>query len=159
MAPRVLASKHSPHLTVSLPLLSSPHASPSLQPACPPLPFLLLLPYPPLLPCRWFRGVHWGRLEARQVAPKFRPTVSGERCTANFDEMWTRMPVTDSPAGTPTQGELTGAAAFRNYTFVGPRGGLVTVESDSEEEEVEGVEDEEEEEEDEEGEGEVEDVA
>ncbi|CAI5477846.1 unnamed protein product [Closterium sp. Yama58-4] len=79
---------------------------------------------------KWFRGVHWRRLEALEVVPLFRPTVTGgKRCTANFDEMWTQMPVHDSPAGTPT---MHGADAFfRNYTFTAAPPALSTVDSDS----------------------------
>ncbi|CAI7844628.1 unnamed protein product [Closterium sp. NIES-53] len=102
---------------------------------------------------KWFRGVHWGRLEAREVVPLFRPTVTGgKRCTANFDEMWTQMPVHDSPAGTPT---MHGAdALFRNYTFTAAPPALSTVDSDSDGEVGSGESEESEEvEEGEEGEG------
>ncbi|CAI5489245.1 unnamed protein product [Closterium sp. Naga37s-1] len=100
---------------------------------------------------KWFRGVHWGRLEAREVVPLFRPTVTGgKRCTANFDKMWTQMPVHDSPAGTPT---MHGAdALFRNYTFTAAPPALSTVDSDSDGE-VGSGESEESEEGEEEGEG------
>ncbi|GMH16821.1 hypothetical protein Nepgr_018662 [Nepenthes gracilis] len=54
---------------------------------------------------RWFRSINWKKLEAREVQPKFKPTVGGKDCIANFDECWTTMPADDSPAPTPTAGE------------------------------------------------------
>ncbi|GJP41225.1 hypothetical protein CLOM_g895 [Closterium sp. NIES-68] len=101
---------------------------------------------------KWFKGVHWQRLEARQVQPLFLPAVTGgKRCTANFDTVWTQMPVHDSPAGTPTMG---GADAFfRNYTFIASHAALSTVDSDSDGEVGSGGSEERDEEEEEEEEG------
>ncbi|KAL2465274.1 Serine/threonine-protein kinase AtPK2/AtPK19 [Abeliophyllum distichum] len=64
---------------------------------------------------KWFRSINWKRIEARELLPKFKPDVSGEDCTANFDKCWTAMPLDDSPAATPTAGEQ-----FQGYTYVAP---------------------------------------
>lgn len=64
---------------------------------------------------KWFRSINWKKLEARELQPKFKPDVSGKDCTANFDRCWTTMPPDDSPAPTPTSGEL-----FQGYTYVAP---------------------------------------
>lgn len=64
---------------------------------------------------KWFRTINWKRLETREVEPKFKPDVSGQDCTANFDKCWTAMPLDDSPAPTPTAGEH-----FQGYTYVAP---------------------------------------
>eukprot|EP00252_Welwitschia_mirabilis_P013578 TRINITY_DN2984_c0_g1_i1.p1 TRINITY_DN2984_c0_g1~~TRINITY_DN2984_c0_g1_i1.p1 ORF type:complete len:476 (+),score=78.03 TRINITY_DN2984_c0_g1_i1:525-1952(+) len=64
---------------------------------------------------KWFRGINWKKLEAREIQPKFRPSVAGKDCIANFDEHWTKMPPQDSPAPTPKAGEL-----FQGYTYEAP---------------------------------------
>lgn len=64
---------------------------------------------------KWFRTINWKKLEAREIAPKFKPDVSGKDCIANFDKCWTVMPADDSPAPTPTAGEH-----FQGYTYVAP---------------------------------------
>ncbi|XP_071903932.1 serine/threonine-protein kinase AtPK1/AtPK6-like isoform X2 [Coffea arabica] len=64
---------------------------------------------------KWFRSINWKKLEGRELQPKFKPDVSGKDCTANFDRCWTTMPPDDSPAATPTSGEL-----FQGYTYVAP---------------------------------------
>lgn len=66
---------------------------------------------------KWFRSINWKKLEAHEVQPKFKPDVSGEECTANFDKCWTNMPANDSPASTPT-----GSADqhFHGYTYIAP---------------------------------------
>lgn len=64
---------------------------------------------------KWFRTINWKKLETREHDPKFRPDVSGQDCTANFDKCWTAMPLDDSPAPTPTAGEH-----FHGYTYVAP---------------------------------------
>jgi hypothetical protein len=50
---------------------------------------------------KFFKNINWRKLEARQVVPPFRPAVVDQRCTANFDEMYTQLPVLDSPGTTP----------------------------------------------------------
>lgn len=77
---------------------------------------------------KWFKTIHWGKLLCKEIQPKFRPTVNGKQCTANFDEMWTKLPANDSPAGTPPSLDL---SVFRNYSYVAPHKSLPTVESDS----------------------------
>lgn len=64
---------------------------------------------------KWFRTINWKKLETRELEPKFKPDVSGQDCTANFDKCWTAMPLDDSPAPTPTAGEH-----FQGYTYVAP---------------------------------------
>ncbi|KAA8542601.1 hypothetical protein F0562_023753 [Nyssa sinensis] len=64
---------------------------------------------------KWFRPINWKKLETRELQTKFKPDVSGEDCTANFDKCWTAMPPDDSPAPTPTAGEH-----FQGYTYVAP---------------------------------------
>ncbi|KAI3726927.1 hypothetical protein L1987_66734 [Smallanthus sonchifolius] len=64
---------------------------------------------------KWFRTINWKKLECRELQPKFKPVVSGEDCTENFDKCWTAMPLDDSPAPTPTAGEH-----FHGYTYVAP---------------------------------------
>ena len=68
---------------------------------------------------KWFKGINWAKLEAREVQPSFRPLVNGKSCIANFDEMWTTQSVIDSagctPVGTPT-GDC--HLAFKGYTYV-----------------------------------------
>nr|XP_043617819.1 serine/threonine-protein kinase AtPK1/AtPK6-like [Erigeron canadensis]XP_043617820.1 serine/threonine-protein kinase AtPK1/AtPK6-like [Erigeron canadensis] len=64
---------------------------------------------------KWFRTINWKKLELRELQPKFKPDVSGEDCTENFDKCWTAMPLDDSPAPTPTAGEH-----FHGYTYVAP---------------------------------------
>ncbi|XP_078445029.1 serine/threonine-protein kinase AtPK2/AtPK19-like [Wolffia australiana] len=65
---------------------------------------------------RWFRGVNWKRVEAREMAPGFRPSVSGRLCVANFDERWTTAPLADSPVASPVAGSCT----FSGFTYVRP---------------------------------------
>ncbi|KAL3513247.1 hypothetical protein ACH5RR_025964 [Cinchona calisaya] len=74
---------------------------------------------------KWFRSINWKKLEARELQPKFKPDVSGKDCTANFDRCWTTMPPDDSPAPTPTSGEL-----FQGYTYVAPNPWLSAEKSD-----------------------------
>ncbi|KAJ9567188.1 hypothetical protein OSB04_003154 [Centaurea solstitialis] len=64
---------------------------------------------------KWFGTINWRKLESRGLEPKFKPDVSGEECTENFDKCWTAMPLDDSPAPTPTAGEH-----FHGYTYVAP---------------------------------------
>ncbi|XP_023730191.1 serine/threonine-protein kinase AtPK1/AtPK6 [Lactuca sativa] len=64
---------------------------------------------------KWFRTINWKKLELRELQPKFKPDISGEDCTENFDKCWTGMPLDDSPAPTPTAGEH-----FHGYTYVAP---------------------------------------
>lgn len=64
---------------------------------------------------KWFRTINWKKIETRELEPKFKPDVSGQDCTANFDKCWTAMPLDDSPAPTPTAGEH-----FQGYTYVAP---------------------------------------
>ncbi|KAM0033081.1 putative protein kinase AGC-Pl family [Helianthus debilis subsp. tardiflorus] len=64
---------------------------------------------------KWFRTINWKKLESRDLQPKFKPDVSGEDCTENFDKCWTAMPLDDSPAPTPTAGEH-----FQGYTYEAP---------------------------------------
>ncbi|XP_061339183.1 serine/threonine-protein kinase AtPK2/AtPK19-like isoform X2 [Gastrolobium bilobum] len=50
---------------------------------------------------KWFKSVHWKKLEAREVRPSFVPEVAGKHCVANFEERWTTMPLLDSPSASP----------------------------------------------------------
>ncbi|KAL1193797.1 Serine/threonine-protein kinase AtPK2/AtPK19 [Cardamine amara subsp. amara] len=67
---------------------------------------------------KWFKGINWKKLEAREVQPSFKPEVSGRHCIANFDKCWTDMSVLDSPASSPTS-DLK-ANPFTNFTYVRP---------------------------------------
>ncbi|KAG6412232.1 hypothetical protein SASPL_124904 [Salvia splendens] len=64
---------------------------------------------------KWFSAINWKKIEEREIKPKFKPDVSGQDCTENFDKCWTAMPLDDSPAPTPTDGEH-----FHGYTYVAP---------------------------------------
>ncbi|MCO5553187.1 hypothetical protein L7F22_006708 [Adiantum nelumboides] len=66
---------------------------------------------------KWFKQINWRKLEAREVVPKFRPTVNGQECIANFDEKWTKLPAQDSPASTPKSHDM---GVFEGYTYVAP---------------------------------------
>lgn len=66
---------------------------------------------------KWFKPINWRKLEAREIIPKFRPEVSGQECTANFDERWTKLPAQDSPASTPKAHDM---GVFEGYTYVAP---------------------------------------
>lgn len=70
---------------------------------------------------KWFKGINWRKLELREVTPKFLPAVSGKHCTANFDEMWTNLPLDNSPAGTPKASD---SDFFQGYTYVAPNAWL-----------------------------------
>ncbi|CAN8270002.1 unnamed protein product [Cochlearia groenlandica] len=67
---------------------------------------------------KWFKGINWKKLEAREVKPSFKPEVSGRQCIANFDKCWTDMSVLDSPAGSPNSDSK--ANPFTNFTYVRP---------------------------------------
>lgn len=62
----------------------------------------------------FFKGLNWKRLLAKEIPAPFRPAVAGDRCTANFDEMWTSMPALDSPTSTPEAAE---GDPFQGYTY------------------------------------------
>jgi p70 ribosomal S6 kinase len=70
---------------------------------------------------KWFKSINWHKLEAREIVPKFIPAVSGKNCTVNFDEIWTNLPIDDSPASTPKAGDCN---YFRGYTYVAPNAWL-----------------------------------
>lgn len=70
---------------------------------------------------KWFKGINWRKLELREVTPKFLPAVNGKHCTANFDEMWTNLPLDNSPAGTPKASD---SDFFQGYTYVAPNAWL-----------------------------------
>ncbi|CAN8269988.1 unnamed protein product [Cochlearia groenlandica] len=67
---------------------------------------------------KWFKGINWKKLEAREVKPSFKPEVSGRQCIANFDKCWTDMSVLDSPASSPSSDP--NANPFGNFTYVRP---------------------------------------
>ena len=67
---------------------------------------------------KWFKGINWKKLEAREVKPSFKPEVSGRQCIANFDKCWTDMSVLDSPASSPSSDPK--ANPFTNFTYVRP---------------------------------------
>ncbi|CAN7051145.1 unnamed protein product [Brassica oleracea var. botrytis] len=67
---------------------------------------------------KWFKGMNWKKLEAREVKPSFKPEVSGRQCIANFDKCWTDMSVLDSPASSPSSDPK--ANPFTNFTYVRP---------------------------------------
>ncbi|KAG2272521.1 hypothetical protein Bca52824_067076 [Brassica carinata] len=67
---------------------------------------------------KWFKGMNWKKLEAREVKPSFKPEVSGRQCIANFDKCWTDMSVLDSPASSPSSDPE--ANPFTNFTYVRP---------------------------------------
>eukprot|EP00243_Klebsormidium_subtile_P002824 TRINITY_DN15747_c0_g1_i1.p1 TRINITY_DN15747_c0_g1~~TRINITY_DN15747_c0_g1_i1.p1 ORF type:complete len:572 (+),score=191.40 TRINITY_DN15747_c0_g1_i1:494-2209(+) len=67
---------------------------------------------------KFFKAINWRKLEARQVVPPFRPAVVDQRCVANFDEMYTKLPVLDSPGTTPKGGRHNDF--FVGYTYVAP---------------------------------------
>lgn len=66
---------------------------------------------------KWFKAIHWKKLEAREIQPSFRPEVSGQLCIANFDKCWTDMSVADSPAASPN---ATGNLIFKDFTYGRP---------------------------------------
>ncbi|KAG6558086.1 hypothetical protein Mapa_000267 [Marchantia paleacea] len=68
---------------------------------------------------KWFKSICWRKCYNRQLKPEFKPTVNGKLCTANFDEMWTEMPLADSPASTP-KGGAADIDHFQGYTYVAP---------------------------------------
>ncbi|KAL4557756.1 hypothetical protein LXL04_035944 [Taraxacum kok-saghyz] len=51
---------------------------------------------------KWFKIINWKKLEGREIQPSFRPEVAGNHCVANFDKCWTDMPLTESPASSPS---------------------------------------------------------
>lgn len=65
---------------------------------------------------KWFMSINWKKLDARQIQPSFRPAVSGKLCIANFEEKWTKMPLSDSPVASPVGHDR----AFRGFSFVRP---------------------------------------
>ncbi|KAJ4893164.1 Serine/threonine-protein kinase AtPK2/AtPK19 [Raphanus sativus] len=67
---------------------------------------------------KWFKGMNWKKVEAREVKPSFKPEVSGRQCIANFDKCWTDMSVLDSPASSPSSDPE--ANPFTNFTYVRP---------------------------------------
>uniref|UniRef100_A0A1J3FTE5 non-specific serine/threonine protein kinase n=2 Tax=Noccaea caerulescens TaxID=107243 RepID=A0A1J3FTE5_NOCCA len=67
---------------------------------------------------KWFKGMNWKKVEAREVKPSFKPEVSGRQCIANFDKCWTEMSVLDSPASSPSSDPK--ANPFTNFTYVRP---------------------------------------
>ncbi|ESQ49200.1 hypothetical protein EUTSA_v10020669mg [Eutrema salsugineum] len=67
---------------------------------------------------KWFKGMNWKKLEAREVKPSFKPEISGRQCIANFDKCWTEMSVLDSPASSPSSDPK--ANPFTNFTYVRP---------------------------------------
>ncbi|KAF8052806.1 hypothetical protein N665_1503s0002 [Sinapis alba] len=67
---------------------------------------------------KWFKGMNWKKLEAREVKPSFKPEISGRQCIANFDKCWTEMSVLDSPANSPSSDPKVNP--FTNFTYVRP---------------------------------------
>ncbi|KAL0857894.1 hypothetical protein Bca101_063048 [Brassica carinata] len=67
---------------------------------------------------KWFKGINWKKLEAREVKPSFKPEVSGRQCIANFDKCWTDMSVLDSPANSPRSDPK--ANPFTNFAYARP---------------------------------------
>ncbi|CAH2054486.1 unnamed protein product [Thlaspi arvense] len=67
---------------------------------------------------KWFKGMNWKKLEAREVMPSFKPEVSGRQCIANFDKCWTEMSLVDSPVSSPSSDSK--ANPFTNFTYVRP---------------------------------------
>ncbi|CAA7051024.1 unnamed protein product [Microthlaspi erraticum] len=67
---------------------------------------------------KWFKGMNWKKVEAREVKPSFKPAVLGIQCIANFDKCWTDMSVLDSPASSPSSDPK--ANPFTNFTYVRP---------------------------------------
>ncbi|KDP21625.1 hypothetical protein JCGZ_03296 [Jatropha curcas] len=65
---------------------------------------------------KWFKSIHWKKLEAREIKPSFLPEVAGKHCVANFDECWTNMSVLDSPAASPKSNDN----PFKGFTYVRP---------------------------------------
>lgn len=64
---------------------------------------------------KWYKCINWKKLEARQLQPSFLPQITGIDCVANFDEEWTIMPLQESPAATPKDGNK----HFKGFTFMG----------------------------------------
>lgn len=65
---------------------------------------------------KWFKSINWKKLEARELQPNFVPEVAGRHCVANFDECWTKMPLSDSPAASPKFIEN----PFQGFSYVRP---------------------------------------
>lgn len=64
---------------------------------------------------KWFKPIHWKKLDAREIKPSFRPDVAGSHCVSNFDKCWTDMPIVDSPAASPNGGN-----PFKDFSYVRP---------------------------------------
>lgn len=62
---------------------------------------------------KWFKCINWKKLDARQIQPSFRPTVSDKLCIDNFEEKWTKTPLSDSPVASPVGHDC----AFRGFSF------------------------------------------
>ncbi|KAK9159329.1 hypothetical protein Scep_005903 [Stephania cephalantha] len=65
---------------------------------------------------KWFNSINWRRLENREIQPSFRPEVAGIHCTSNFEERWTNMSLSDSPASSPTANDI----SFKGFSYVRP---------------------------------------
>ncbi|XP_058214780.1 serine/threonine-protein kinase AtPK2/AtPK19-like isoform X2 [Rhododendron vialii] len=65
---------------------------------------------------KWFQPINWKKLEAREIHPSFRPQVAGKHCVANFDTLWTDMPLQDSPVSSPKAN----SNHFQGFTYVRP---------------------------------------
>ncbi|CAM8955236.1 unnamed protein product [Rhodiola kirilowii] len=72
---------------------------------------------------KWFKPINWKKLDERQIQPSFRPDVSGQQCTANFEKKWTDMPLLDSPVASPNENPFVG------FTYVKPAGSFLQRES------------------------------
>ncbi|KAF8052805.1 hypothetical protein N665_1503s0001 [Sinapis alba] len=68
---------------------------------------------------KWFKGINWKKVEAREVKASFKPEVSGRQCIANFDKCWTDMSVLDSPASSP-RSDPKANNPFTNFAYVRP---------------------------------------
>ncbi|XP_021291733.1 serine/threonine-protein kinase AtPK2/AtPK19-like [Herrania umbratica] len=65
---------------------------------------------------KWFQPINWKKLEAREIQPCFRPEVAGKHCIANFDERWTGLSLSFSPASSPK----TNVNPFTDFTYIRP---------------------------------------
>eukprot|EP00898_Chlorokybus_atmophyticus_P002927 jgi/Chlat1/3635/Chrsp238S03626 len=68
----------------------------------------------------FFKPINWKLLGARKIPSPFKPDIDGDRCTANFDETWTKMPVADSPSEAPAGFTDPLADPFFGYTYIRP---------------------------------------
>mmetsp|Transcript_39476 Transcript_39476/g.100885 ORF Transcript_39476/g.100885 Transcript_39476/m.100885 type:complete len:385 (+) Transcript_39476:646-1800(+) len=72
---------------------------------------------------QFFKSIHWGRLENRDVISPFRPQVASNRSVENFDKIWTDLTPEDSPCATPDHPRL--LETFKDFSYHGPESHVI----------------------------------